>query len=262
MQLVPFSYNLRSLFVRRSSTLLTVFGIGATVAVLAGVLSLQQGFETLFTSTGRRDIAVFLRPGATNEGDSLFSLDRTQILIKSRPEFALDELGRPLAAAERYLAIRRAKLDGGETNVPIRGVQPMSYQVHAELLELVDGRWPRTGADEVVVGASLPNRIRDTRLGDVITLNTTPFRVVGVFESEGSFNSEVWGDAERIGVALERPLYNRVVAKLRPGVDVAALADELEEDERVPAKVLTELEYLSSQTQALSVVLLFLGGFL
>jgi putative ABC transport system permease protein len=262
MALVPFSYNLRSLWVRRSATLLTVVGIGATVAVLSGVLALQQGFETLFTGTGRDHVAVLLRPGATNEGDSLFSLDRTQVLVKGLPEFATDAQGRPLAAAERYLAIRRAKVDGGETNVPIRGVQPMSYAVHGELLELAAGRWPNPGADEVVVGSSLPARIRNTSIGDVITLNTTPFRVVGEFRAEGPFNSEVWGDAERIGEALERPLYNRVVGILRPGTDTAALAARLEDDPRTPAKLLTELEYLSSQTEALSVVLLFLGGFL
>ncbi|HKX45181.1 MAG TPA: ABC transporter permease, partial [Planctomycetota bacterium] len=92
--------------------------------------------------------------------------------------------------------------------------------------------------------------------------NTTPFRVVGVFASDTSFASEVWGDAERIGAALERPLYNRVVGRLRPGADVRALAARLEDDQRVPAKVLTELQYLSSQTAALSIVLLFLGAFL
>ena len=68
--LVPLSYNLRSLFVRRASTLLTVAGIGATVAVVAGVISLQQGFNTMFAESGREDIAVFLRPGATTESDS------------------------------------------------------------------------------------------------------------------------------------------------------------------------------------------------
>jgi hypothetical protein len=46
--LVPLSYNLRSLWVRRASTLLTVVGIGATVAVLSGILALQQGFASLF----------------------------------------------------------------------------------------------------------------------------------------------------------------------------------------------------------------------
>jgi hypothetical protein len=70
MRLVPFAYHARSLFLRRSATFLTVVSIGATVAVLAGVLALRQGFRSLFTSGGRTDIAVFLRPGATSEGES------------------------------------------------------------------------------------------------------------------------------------------------------------------------------------------------
>ena len=48
---IPLSYTLRSLFVRRSATLLTVLGIGATVAIFAGVLALQQGFVTTHYTT-------------------------------------------------------------------------------------------------------------------------------------------------------------------------------------------------------------------
>src|SRR5882672_12966777 len=86
MKFVPLNYNARSLVVRWSATLLTVLGIGATVAVLAGVLALQQGFETLFTEHGRTDVFVFLRQGATNEGDSAFSRERAAILMKTLPE--------------------------------------------------------------------------------------------------------------------------------------------------------------------------------
>lgn len=262
MALVPLSYNARSLFVRRSATLLTVFGIGATVAVLAGVLALQQGFERLFTSSGREHVVIFLRPGATNEGDSLFERERAEILMKSRPEIALDEQGRPLAAAERYLAVRRRKLDGGETNVPIRGIGPRSLAIHGDLVEVVAGRPVEFGADEVMVGSALTTRMQNCRVGDVLLLNTTPFRVVGEFRSEGPFNSEIWGDSERIGEALERPLLNRVVAQIVPGTDLEKLAESLESDKRVPAKVQTEKAFLEGQTQVLSGVLLFLGGFL
>src|SRR5687767_1743195 len=101
--LVPLSYNLRSLFVRRSATLLTVIGIGATVAIVSGVLALQQGFSTMFTAGGRSDVAVFLRPGANSEGDSQFSRDRGLKLIKSVPEIDTGADG-PIASMEAYLA--------------------------------------------------------------------------------------------------------------------------------------------------------------
>ena len=89
MALVPLSYNLRSLRVRKSATLLTVISVGATVAIFAGVLALQQGFETIFTESGRDDVAVFLRPGAISEGESGFPRDKTEVLKKSLPELAV-----------------------------------------------------------------------------------------------------------------------------------------------------------------------------
>lgn len=262
MALVPLSYNLRSLVVRWSATLLTVFGIGATVAVLAGVLALQQGFETLFTESGRDDVAVFLRQGATNEGDSVFTLERAQILTKTLPEAEVGADGQPLIAAEMYLAVRRFKIDGGETNVPIRGVTPRSFDVYGDGVRVVEGRRLAAGSDEVIVGRKLVERIRDCQVGATLTLNTTPFKVVGVFDSEGPFASEIWGDRDRMSEALERPVLNRVVAILKPGTDLAALAERMDQDAQVPCQVMTEREYLTSQTKALSFVLQGLGVFL
>ncbi len=262
MALVPLSYNLRSLAVRWSATLLTVFGIGATVAVLSGVLALQQGFETLFSESGREDVVVFLRQGATNEGDSVFSLERAQILMKTLPEIAVDEKGVPLVSAEMYLAVRRKKIDGGETNVPIRGVSPRSFDIYGDGVRVIEGRRLVGGADEVMVGKKLVDRIRDCQVGRTLTLNTTPFKVVGVFDSDGPFASEIWGDRNRIGEALERPVQSRIVAILKEGTDLAALAERMDSDPQVPSKVLTEREYLTSQTKALSFVLRGLGFFL
>ena len=62
--------------------------------------------------------------------------------------------------------------------------------------------------------------------------------------------------------ALERPVYNRVIAKLRDGVDLAAFKLAREDNERVPATVMTEREYLASQKGAMGVVLAALASFL
>ncbi len=260
--LVPLSYNLRSLFVRRSASLLTIFGIAATVATVAGVLALQQGFASIYAESGREDVAVFLRPGSTYEGDSVFTRERGAYLVKGLQEAAVDEEGLPLAGIECFLAIRRFKLSGGETNVPIRGVQPATFAIRGDEIEIVEGRTFTPGTNEVIVGRRLTGRIRDCDVGDVITLNTTPCQVVGVFESGGTFDSEIWGDMDSILTALNRYGPNRVIARLADGVSLEALAARLKEDKQAPAKVLTERAYLSSQTTALSLVLKFLSGFL
>src|SRR5688572_19922993 len=118
---IPLSYNLRSIFVRRSVSLLTIIGVAATVAIVASVIALQQGFASLYGPTGREDLVLFMRPGATYEGDSLFTRERALHLIKTVPEIETNAAGEPLASMECYLAIRRFKLSGGETNVAIRG---------------------------------------------------------------------------------------------------------------------------------------------
>ena len=256
--LVPFSYNLRSLWVRKSSTFLTVLGLGATVAIVSAVLALQQGFQTMFTAGGREDLAVFLRPGATGEGDSMFRRDLGDRLVKTLSEIDSDPAG-PMASMECYLAVLAKRMDGGETNVPLRGVQPATFRLRKDELRIVAGRNLTPGSDEVIVGKSLVGRIQNTELDDVIVLNTTPFRVVGHFDCPGAFASEIWGDLERFLPTLGRYGPNRILAKVRDGTDIAELSKRLEDDKEVPAKALSEREYLASQTKMFSAVLVGLG---
>jgi putative ABC transport system permease protein len=275
---VPISYNLRSLWVRKSATLLTVLGIGATVAILSGVLALQQGFKTMFTAGGRADLAVFLRPGATNEGDSQFSRERGLQLIKKLPEIAEGPEG-PLASMEAFNPVLLERTNGSLTNVPLRGVQPQTFAMRAAELKVVEGRNFEPGSDEAIVGRRLVGRIEHCQIGEVIEINMSPFRVVGVFEHEGSFGGEIWCDLDRLLAALDRYGPNRVLAQIKPDVDVGApdpmeefgkevppepapgsLAARLREDREVPAKVMTEKQYLESQTIFLSFALIFLGG--
>ena len=115
----------------------------------------------------------------------------------------LDDRGRPIAAAERYLAVRRGKLDGGETNVPVRGVQPLSFVIREPDFQMVEGRTFEAGSDEIIVGRSLTERVPGFEIGEVIEINVTPFRVVGVFECEGPYESEVWGDLDRMMATLD-----------------------------------------------------------
>jgi ABC-type lipoprotein release transport system permease subunit len=253
--LIPLSYNLRSLFVRRSATLLTVLGVGATVAIVSGVLALQQGFKTMFIAGGRPDVAIFLRPGANGEGDSQFSRDRGLKLIKSVPEIAVDPENGPIASMEAYLAVLLSPVRGGVTNVPLRGVQPMTFEIRKNELRIVEGKPFAPGNDELIVGNRLVGRIAGCRIGEVIALNKTPFRVVGVFEHDGQFGGEIWGDLDRVVSAMGRYGPNRIVAQLVPGPDTGSsssgagdptgapdpmLAFQMEDPERGIEKILAK----------------------
>ena len=275
--LVPFTYNLRSLFVRRTSTLLTVLGVGATVAIVSGILALQQGFKTMFTAGGRDDVAVFLRPGANSEGDSQFSRDRGLQLIKSVPEIDVGPHG-PLASMEAYLAVLLERSTGGVTNVPLRGVQPATFEIREGEITIAEGRNFKPGTDEVIVGKRLVGRIGNCAVGDAIQINTTPFRVVGIFDHQGSFAGEIWGDLDRLLASMNRYGPNRVIARLKPDTvlgsldpakemfsevplspEPGTLAARLRTDPSVPAKVMTEKQYLAAQTIFLSIALIALA---
>ena len=72
-----------------------VFAAGVAIAVLAGMLSLQQGFVQLFQERGRADLAVFLRKGATSEGESGLTREQCDIVQKEVPEVQKNAQGQP-----------------------------------------------------------------------------------------------------------------------------------------------------------------------
>ncbi len=259
---LPLIYTVRNIVVRRSAAIFTALGIAMTVAVFAGVLSLDIGFRQLYEVHGSTDRIIYLRPGATSEGESGISRGDCEILIKERPEVQRDADGRPLAAAESYLAIYMDTVIGGKTNVPLRGVQPMSIALRGGEVRITEGRWFEFGTDEVVVGRPLTKRMKNCRLGDTLTLNTTPFKVVGILEAGSAEGGEVWGDVERMIVALQRPFFSRVVARMKPGTDLVALNKVMEHDARAPSQVLSEQQYLAKQTGVTGDMLKFLAVFL
>ncbi len=260
MKLVPLRYPVRSVVVRWRSSLFAAFGIACTVGVLAAILALREGFESLYRDTGSDQVLIYLRPGATSEGESGIRRDQARILKFERPEIERDATGAPIAAEETYLAVNLEREAGGTTNVPLRGVEKASRRIQGDLWTLVEGRDLLFGADELVVGEQVSRRIANCKVGDTLMINVTPFRVVGVFRHPGPYGSEIWGDVERISEALDRSFRQRVVARIRDGTDVLAVARELENDKRAPATAKTEKDYFVSQTNALGGTLLVLAA--
>lgn len=260
--LVPLRYPLRSIAVRWRSSVFSAFGIACTVGVLAAILALRDGFDSLYLDAGSDEVVVYMRPGATSEGESGIRLDQVKLLETTRPEVARDGSGKPIAAGECYLAINLERVGGGTTNVPIRGIREESITIQGSNFQIDEGRLPQFGADEIIVGSKIPDRISRCRVGDELIINLTPFKVVGTFRHPGAYGSEIWGDADRIAEALDRPFRQRVIARLKPGVDVGALKKDLEKDLQTPATVMTEREYFNGQTKALGTVIAVLAVFI
>ena len=62
---IPIKYNLRSMRVRFTATMVAVLGIAGVVAVFLAMLAMARGFSETLKSSGSADNAIVLRGGAT-----------------------------------------------------------------------------------------------------------------------------------------------------------------------------------------------------
>lgn len=225
---VPFRYHVRSLFYRKSTTLLTVIAVAMTVAVLSIVLALKQGFEMTLITSARTDNIICMRDGATSEGESSITrvLARTLMAI---PEIEQRD-GKPLAIAELFAAVNLERVDKGSTNVSIRGTTATAL-VYRDMVKVTEGRYFTSGTRELVVGRGLTDRVRACRVGGTITINKDEWAVVGVIDSNGaSFDSEIWGDVELLSDAFDRNGYSVVHFRAKPGIEIGVPAKVSDED--------------------------------
>src|SRR6187402_3541429 len=122
--MIPISYNVRSLMVRKTTTLATAGGIAMVVFVLAAALMLSAGVKKTLVAGGRPDNAIVIRKGAGNELSS--SIESNSVsLIMAAQGVKKDETGAPLGSGEVVVVIAQDKLDGepGQvSNILVRGV--------------------------------------------------------------------------------------------------------------------------------------------
>jgi putative ABC transport system permease protein len=246
---VPLSYNWRSLWQRKVSTLSTAGAIGVVVAIFVVVLSLDQGLSRAFVSSGRSDQAVVIRPNSRVEFSSSIERDKLRIL-KASPLVAGDS-GGPLISAE-CVVVRSLDLaeGGGSANVTVRGLEPAGIRMRNQV-RLVQGRWPTPGLNEMVVPQRMQQRFRGLGLGQRQTFGGRVWEVVGVFDGGGSaFDSEVWVDVVVLMQAYKRTMFSSALVRLQSAERVPGFAQMVDQDKRLKLEVRAETEYYADQTSA------------
>src|SRR5215475_12706778 len=112
--MIPVRYNLRSIIVRRVGTLMTVLGVGLTVAVFVSILAMVHGLQNTFVTTGDPLNLIVIRQGSQSETNSFFDRDIKGI-IETMP-------GVQTVAGEIVVVINRERVAGDTSNVMLRGV--------------------------------------------------------------------------------------------------------------------------------------------
>jgi len=246
---IPLSYNWRSLWQRKVSTLSTAGAIAVVVAIFVVVLSLSQGISKAFVSSGRSDQVIILRPNARVELNSTLERDRARIL-KTNPFLAWDGDG-PLASCECMVVKLLELADGsGSTNVAFRGLEPAGVRMRPQV-RLIQGRWFKAGLPELVVPRKMVGRFANLGLGKSIFFSGQPWTIVGVFEGGGSaFDSEVWTDVEVLMQAHRRTSFSSMLARLAAPEKIPGFVKQIDEDKRLKLEGRREVDYYAQQTEA------------
>ena len=241
------TYIWRSLWQRKAATLSTGVAIAVVVAIFVVVLSLSEGIHHALVSSGRPDQALVLRPSARTELISEVERDRARIL-KALPMIARDEAG-PLISAECYVVIMIDKLEGGGSNVALRGLEPAGVRMRNQV-RLVAGRWFKPGLPELVVPRTMTRRFANLEPGRTLTFSGRTWEIVGQFEAGGSaFESEIWTDVNELLRARRRQSYSSLLVRLEGPGSIQALAAWVEQDRRLKLEVIGEPAYFQEQAR-------------
>jgi putative ABC transport system permease protein len=254
-------YNLRSLWVRRTTTLATTGGIALVVFVLAASRMLASGMRQTFARSGDADQALVLEHNAWVESNSRMPHSALG-QVAAAPGVKRNASGQAMVMAEAVTQLLLTSLeDSYPSTLQVRGVSANVFELRPEA-RIIEGRSLTPGTDEALVGKGLVGRFPGLRVGERVefTISRTPI-VVGVFETGGSaYESEIWADLElvRSAFSFETDI-SSVTAQLDSPSGLDAFAAPLTADKQTGLTVASESGYYKRISRGLPEAINALG---
>jgi putative ABC transport system permease protein len=174
-------------------------------------------------------------------------------LIKQAPGLQRDGQT-AVASAELYVIIDIPKIGtNSPANVPMRGVEPTATAVRGEF-SIGEGRMFEFGTNEVVVGRGAAVNFQGLRVGNTIQSGQNTWKIVGLFETNGSVaETEVWCDARVLQGAYRRGnTFQSLLARLDSSQSFNMFRDWLTANPQLNVQVRRETEYYAQQSRALT----------
>lgn len=248
---IPLKYNIGNLMSRKTSTVMTILGIGVVIAVMVAMLALHNGVNQALVSSGSPENLMVLREGAQTEATSWVSREKYRI-IRELPGIAKNAEGQPLVSPELVIIFKLPRRDNATgSNVNVRGVTPNALALRP-YIDLVEGRMVRSGLKEVMVSKRMQERFLNMGIGESFRSGTHTWTVVGVFDAkEKSFDSEIWADLDTLAAAQKRPAYSSLLIKPVDAASFRSIRDSIQTDTRLKLLVKDEQKYYEDQTSGL-----------
>jgi putative ABC transport system permease protein len=250
MAVIPITYNLRSLMMRRTTSLMTALGVALVVMVVVILLSFVSGLRASLELAGEAGNWIILSRGTVSEGESYIPREESDIL-RTRPEIATDGSGKVLFSPEMVVPFNAGVKRPATHFQPasLRGVTPIAYEVHRGL-KLVAGRWPVPGREEMVIGQKQAARFPELGVGSTFRYGRRNWTVVGIFADRGSaLESEFWADLDVIQQdARFENGFSSFHVVLKPGT-ADSFRNALTNDSRLTVDAMSERQFFADEAK-------------
>lgn len=227
MKLIPFEYAVRNLGRSPVRTAGTFVGAALVVMLLLAAGGFVRGMEKSLSDSGRDDNVILLGAGSEE------SIERSEIAASVADQLLgtvsgiRQELGVPYVSPEIHMAmlVRTERNEAQGMQAVLRGVTTSAFLVHPQV-RIVEGRAPRDGHDEVMVGELVSSRLGVSAdkltVGRTLWFDDRPWTIVGRFAAPGTVkHAEIWLPLQNLLVANKRTTISCVIATL----DTAEFAD-------------------------------------
>ncbi|HVP11281.1 MAG TPA: ABC transporter permease [Phycisphaerae bacterium] len=231
---LPLAYHWRNLFVRKTTTVLTILVVAAVIGTFSWMFSFAIALQDTLSVAGDRQKLIVLRRGCESETQSAIPIPDFNKLYQLSEVERDPANGNPLISPETLIQVRiPRKSDNGKTStsVAVRGSLEIARQVHRNV-RLQQGRWFDPAAREIVVGAAAARQFTGLAVGQAVELGfggDRTYTIVGLFTADGGpLESEIWGYLPSLLNAYNRSLYSSASLRLKPGTDPRAVIAQIE----------------------------------
>ena len=257
---LPLVYHWRNLFIRKTTTLLTLLVVAAVVGVFAWMVAFSASLGRSLRVASDDHKLIVLKRGATSESNSAIPVE-DYVKLSTLSDVARDpQTGEALISPEMMVQVLLPRLrDGGKTagNVALRGVTETAFKVHQNIRPL--GRVPASGSRELLVGLAASKQFAGLGIGQTVNLGyggDRAYTIVGHFSANGGpMESEIWGYLPSLMNSYNRPIYSSAHLRVRDGADPQTVIDQIK-GPAIQLDAKTETAYWASQSRNINTYLL------
>ncbi len=235
MRFLPFDYAVRNLSRAPTRLVLSVLGSALVVLLMLVAGGFVQGMSRALRATGGEHNVILLGAGSEESVERSEIAAATPGVVAASIEGIRTRAGVTFVSPEVHVMLP-VGIDGGAVPDPatapatatdslrrqvmLRGVTEAAALVH-DSVALVEGRWPRGGRDELMVGRMVGTVLGvaddDVAVGKRLTLDGRPWTIVGRFSAPGTVvEAELWAPLVDLMTATRRETISCVILTLDP----------------------------------------------